>query len=107
MRFPANIKRGIASIVQLWLGLRALCTRISQGRCGFTTKKAAPDKAIVKATGIPVKSSTRKTIATVTIRLPPSLQFSGALLSSFAVIVSLASSKRIFLSSALKVKFIA
>jgi hypothetical protein len=67
IKFPANINRGIASIVKLWLGLTTRCTTIDKGSCGFMKKNNVLDKAMENATGIPKASKNKKTMTTTSI----------------------------------------
>jgi hypothetical protein len=61
-------------MVKLWLGLTTFCTAIDRGICGFIKKNTVLDRAMANTTGIPKISSSKKTIVTIPIRMPPCLQ---------------------------------
>ena len=69
IKFPANIKSGIASIVNDCVVDSAFCTTIVYGSPGVIKKNKSPEIPIENATGIPNKSKTKNAITTIPIPL--------------------------------------
>ena len=67
IRVPAKINKGTASKVTFWVWEIGSCTMVIRGNSGCCRKKVAPAIPTAKPTGIPRKSSTRKTIVTSSI----------------------------------------